>query len=48
MNPLIAEARNAAPFSDDGGLLMRLASALESAEKTAEAALADLADGGRV
>lgn len=47
MNPLITEARNAAPFSEDGGLLIRLASEVESLEKMAEAALEDLADGGR-
>ena len=45
MNNLITRATQAAPFSDDAGLILELVTALRQALAQSEAALVDLADG---
>ena len=45
MNNLITRATQAAPFSDDAGLILELVAALRQARAQSEAALVDLADG---
>lgn len=47
MSNLIERAVAAAPFSDDAGLLLELVAALRMALAQSEAALTDLADGGK-
>ena len=46
MSNLITRATNAAPFSDDAGLILELVAALRQALAQSEAAMIDLADGG--
>lgn len=46
MSNLITRAMDAAPFSDDAGLILELVTALRMAYAQSEAALVDLADGG--
>lgn len=45
MSNLITRATDAAPFSDDGGLILELVAALRAALAQSEAAMIDLADG---
>lgn len=45
MSNLITRATQAAPFSDDAGLILELVAALRVALAQSEAALIDLADG---
>ena len=45
MSNLITRAIEAAPFSDDAGLILELVAALRVALAQSEAALTDLADG---
>ena len=45
MSNLITRATQAAPFSDDAGLILELVAALRQALAQSEAAMIDLADG---
>ena len=45
MSNLITRAMDAAPFSDDAGLILELVAALRVALAQSEAAMIDLADG---
>lgn len=45
MSNLITRAMDAAPFSDDAGLILELVAGLQLALAQSEAAMVDLADG---